>query len=73
MQYLIYIGATISVALIIIGASYGISKISKAASEAIGRQPEAADKIQQSLLLPIACIEGATLFAIVVCLLVVFK
>jgi F-type H+-transporting ATPase subunit c len=41
--------------------------------EAIGRQPEASGKIQTAMLIVAALLEGATLFAIVVCLLIALR
>jgi F-type H+-transporting ATPase subunit c len=59
--------AQIAAALAVIGAAYGIGKIGATAMEAIGRQPEAASDIRMSMIIVAALIEGATLFAIVVC------
>ena len=39
--------------------------------EAMARQPEAAGRIQSGMIISGALIEGATLFAIVVCVLAV--
>jgi F-type H+-transporting ATPase subunit c len=41
--------------------------------EAIGRQPEAAGRIQTAMLIVAALIEGLGLFAVVVCLLISFN
>ena len=38
-----------------------------AACEAIGRQPEAADKIRTNMIIVAALIEGVALFAVAVC------
>ena len=65
------IGATFGAAITVIGAALGISKIGSAAMEAIARQPEAANDIRMSMIIVAALIEGAALFAIVVCLLAV--
>ena len=50
-----------------IGAAFGIGKIGKAAMEAIGRQPEVADKVRTSMIIVAALIEGVALFAVAVC------
>ncbi|MCL2097803.1 MAG: ATP synthase F0 subunit C [Bacteroidales bacterium] len=50
-------------------AAFGISKIGAAAMEGIARQPEAANDIRMSMIIASALIEGAALFAIVVCFL----
>jgi len=63
-------GAGIGAGLAIIGAGLGIGRIGGSAMEAIGRQPEASGKIQTAMLIVAALIEGAALFAVVVCLLI---
>ena len=63
--------AAIAAAVTIIGAANGIGKIGQSAMEAMARQPEAAGKIQSGMIIIGALVEGATLFAIVVCLLAV--
>ncbi len=64
--------AGIGAGLAVIGAGLGIGKIGGSAMEGIARQPEATSKIQTAMIIGAALIEGAALFAIVVCLLVVF-
>ncbi|MCM1503496.1 MAG: ATP synthase F0 subunit C [Bacteroidales bacterium] len=66
-------GAAIGAAIAAIAAGYGIGKIGSSAMEAIARQPEAAGKIRTSMIIIGALVEGACLFAIIVCLLVVFN
>jgi F-type H+-transporting ATPase subunit c len=61
--------ATIAAGLVTIGAAMGIGKIGVAAVEAIARQPEAAPKIQVSMLIASALIEGVALFCAVICLI----
>lgn len=56
-------------ALTIIGAAYGIGKIGTAAVESMARQPEVAGDIRGALLLAAALIEGATFFALIVCII----
>ena len=41
--------------------------------EATGRQPSAAGDIRTSMIIPAAFIEGVTLFALVVCVLLAVK
>ena len=62
----------IGAGLIVIGAGYGLGKIGSSAMDAIARQPEAAGDIRGSMIIVAALIEGAALFAIVVCLLSFF-
>lgn len=68
-----YFGAAIGAGLIVIGAARGIGRIGSSAVESIARQPEAGGRIFTSMLLASALIEGFTLFAVVVTLLVVLK
>lgn len=60
------IGAAIGAGLAAIGAGLGIGKIGASAMEAIGRQPEAADKIRTNMIIIAALVEGVALFAVVV-------
>lgn len=65
-------GAAIGAGIAVIGAALGIGKIGASAMESIARQPEAASNIRSSMILVAALIEGAALFAIIVCMLVLF-
>lgn len=64
------LGAAFAASIATIGAAMGISKIGSSALESMARQPEAADNIQTSMILAAAFVEGVSLFAVVVCLLV---
>lgn len=64
------LGAVLGAAIVVLAASFGISKIGVSAMEAIARQPEAADGIRLSMIIIGALVEGVSLFAIIVCLLV---
>ncbi|MDX2018275.1 MAG: ATP synthase F0 subunit C [Planctomycetota bacterium] len=61
--------AAIGAGLAVVGAAIGIGMIGKGAVESIARQPEAAGNIRGSMILTAAFVEGAALFAIVVCFL----
>lgn len=63
------LGACIGAGLVIIGAARGIGAIGSHAVDAIARQPEAGGRIFTSMIIAAALVEGATLFAIVVCLI----
>lgn len=63
------LGAAVAAALAAFAAGYGIGKIGSAAMEAIARQPESAGNIRSNLIIVSGMIEGAALFAIIVCLL----
>jgi F-type H+-transporting ATPase subunit c len=72
MASLAKMGAAFSTSIIVLGAAMGIGKIGATALESIARQPEAANDIRGSMIVVAALIEGASFFAIVVCLLVLF-
>ena len=65
--------AAIAAAIAVIGAGMGIGKIGQSAMEAMARQPEAGDGIRSGMIIAGALVEGATLFAIVVCLLAALR
>ena len=66
-------GAAIGAAVAALAAGIGLGKIGKAALEAAARQPEFTSKYQLTAIIIGALVEGACLFAIVVCLLEILK
>jgi len=66
---LIYLGGAFGAGLVILGAAYGIGKIGSSAVESMARQPEVAGNIQTAMIIAAALIEGATFFALIVCML----
>lgn len=62
--------AAIGAGLAVVGGGLGIGMVGKGALESIARQPEASGTIGTNMILAAALIEGATLFAVVVGLLV---
>ena len=63
------LGAAFGAGLVICGAAYGIGRIGGSAVEGMARQPEAAGSIQTAMIISAALIEGATFFALIVCML----
>lgn len=63
------VGAAIGAAAAALAGAYGIAKIGKSTMEAIARQPESAGNLRTSMLIAAGMVEGAALFAIIVCLL----
>ena len=63
------LGAGVGAGLVLIGGAAGIGRIGGSAVASMARQPEAAGAINTAMLITAAMIEGATLFAVVVCLL----
>jgi len=51
----------------------GIGKLAAAAMEASGRQPEVAGQVRTSMIIAAALIEGATFFALAICIILAFK
>ena len=62
-------GAALGAAVAAIAAAFGIGKIGKAALEAGARQPEQAGHYRMTAIIVGALVEGACLFAILVCLI----
>ena len=60
---------SIGAGLIVIGAGFGIGKIGASSVESMARQPEVAGNIQGAMILSAALIEGAAMFALIICLL----
>jgi len=65
-------GAAVGAGLAAIAAGIGIGRIGSTAMESMARQPEASNDIRMTMIIVAALIEGASLFAILVCLLVAF-
>lgn len=61
--------AAIGAGIAIFGAAKGIGAIGERACDAIGRQPEAKGAIQTAMIISAALIEGATFFALVICMM----
>ncbi|MCC6420883.1 MAG: ATP synthase F0 subunit C [Gemmataceae bacterium] len=62
------LGAGLGAALVIIGAGIGFGKIGASALESMARQPEVAGRIQVAMIIIAALLEGATFFALLICL-----
>lgn len=66
------VGAAFGAAIAALAAAFGIGKIGKSTMEGIARQPESAGNMRTSMIIAAGMIEGAALFAIIVCLLAIF-
>jgi F-type H+-transporting ATPase subunit c len=64
------VGAGLGAAITIVGAGYGFGRIGSAALESMARQPEVAGNVQTGMIIIAALLEGATFFALIVCILV---
>jgi F-type H+-transporting ATPase subunit c len=65
------VGAGIGAGITLIGAGWGFGRIGAAALESMARQPEVAGRVQTGMIVIAALLEGATFFALVVCILLV--
>jgi F-type H+-transporting ATPase subunit c len=63
------IGGGIAAGLAVLGAGLGIGRIGASATESMARQPENTARIQTAMIIAAALIEGVTLFAEVVCII----
>ena len=63
-----HFSGAIGAAITIVGAGYGIGRIGSSALEAMARQPEVAGNIQTAMIIAAALIEGATFFALLICM-----
>ncbi len=70
---LAYFAAGIGAGLAVIGAGVGIGRIGSSALEASGRQPEMAGGLRTTMIIAAARIEGVTLFALVICIMLAGK
>lgn len=70
---LAHFAAGIGAGLAVVGGAAGIGRLAAAAMEGSARQPQAAGDIRTGMIIAAALIEGATLFALVICVLLAFK
>jgi F-type H+-transporting ATPase subunit c len=63
------LGAALGAGLTLIGAGLGFGRIGAAALESMARQPEIYNRIQTAMIVIAALLEGATFFALIVCIL----
>ena len=70
---LAYLAAGFGAGLSVIGAGLGIGRLAAAAMDGSARQPTALGDIRTTMIIAAALIEGVTLFAIVVCVLLAIK
>ena len=64
-------GAALAAAIAAIAAAFGIGKIGKSTMEAIARQPESAGNLRTAMIIAAGMVEGASLFAIIVCVIAI--
>jgi F-type H+-transporting ATPase subunit c len=62
------VGGGVGAGLAIIGAGIGFGRIGASALESMARQPEIAARVQTAMIVIAALLEGATFFALLVCI-----
>ena len=70
---IIALAAALSVAVSVAFAATAQGKYASSAMEAMGRQPEAANDIKGSLLIPLALMEALAIYGMLVAILLVGK
>ncbi len=70
---LVHLAAGLGAGLAVIGGGLGIGRLAAAALEASGRQPEAQGDLRTTMIIAAALIEGVTLFAEVIAIIMALK
>lgn len=68
-----FLSAGLGAGIAVVGAGVGIGKLACAALESTARQPASTNEIRTGMIIAAALIEGVTLFAVVVCVLLAVK
>ena len=68
-----YLAAGLGAGLAVLGAGWGIGRVGAAAMEGTARQPSSTGDIRTAMIIAAALIEGVTLFAEVVCIILATK
>jgi len=68
-----HLAAGLGAGMAVIGAGLGIGKLAAAAMDGSARQPQIMGDLRLTMIIAAALIEGVTLFAEVVCILLALK
>jgi F-type H+-transporting ATPase subunit c len=68
-----YLAAGIGAGLAVMGGAAGIGRLAASAMEGTARQPQVLGDIRTTMIIAAALIEGVTLFALVVCMILAVK
>lgn len=68
-----FLSAGFGAGLAVIGAALGIGRLAASAMEGTARQPAATGDIRTTMIIAAAMIEGAALFALVICIVLAVK
>ncbi len=63
------VSAALGAGIVMIGAALGIGGVCAVGLQCMARQPEIQPKLQTAMIIGAAFIEGAALFALVICLM----
>ena len=66
LHYIGYVGAGLAIGLAAFGGSIGIGMVASKAVEAMARQPEQSGSIRANMIVGIAFVETAILYALVI-------
>jgi F-type H+-transporting ATPase subunit c len=69
---LAYLAAGLGAGIAAVGAGIGIGWLASSSMDGAARQPEAAGDIRGLMIVSAGLIEGVALFALIICLLLVF-
>ena len=67
------LAAAIGAGVAVTGASLGIGRLAASAMEGIARQPSSEGPIRTAMMVSAAFIEGAAMFALVICITIALK
>lgn len=68
-----WLSAGVGAGLALIGAGIGFGLIGYSTLQSMARQPEVAGRVQTAMLIIAALLEGATFFALIICILLTIK
>jgi len=70
---LAFLAAGFGAGISVVGSAFGIGRLASAALDGTARQPAASNDIRLGMIIAAALIEGVTLFAVVVCVILAIK
>lgn len=68
-----YVAAAVSIAIASLGGTLGIASLAGKAIESMARQPEQANNLRATMIIAIAFIEAAVLYALVISFMILQK
>lgn len=68
-----FLAAGLGAGICVLGGAIGIGRLASSAMDGSARQPAAAGDIKNSMIVAASFIEGATLFGLIVCMMLASK